>query len=162
VLAHTIGDAVLDVRLAGRSVGEIGLNAALAGHFGVPVVLLSGDDAACAELGEIVPDAVTVEVKTALGQAAAETLHPREAQDRLRRAAADAVRGRDRVRPVATPVPVEVEVDLHAPTALDLAPLVPGFVRAPGARTVTFTGRDLPEAYRGVQLLAQLARVPPS
>ena len=42
VLAHTMSDAVLDVRLNGRPTGEIGLNAAVAGHFGVPVVLLSG------------------------------------------------------------------------------------------------------------------------
>ena len=91
VLAHTISDSILDVRVGGRSLGEIGLNAALAGHLAVPVVLLSGDDSACAEFGELVPSAVTVAVKQSLGQAAAVALHPQEARERLRRAAADAI-----------------------------------------------------------------------
>ncbi|NEE07215.1 M55 family metallopeptidase, partial [Streptomyces sp. SID7499] len=65
VLAHTMNGEILDVRVAGRSLGEIGLNAAMAGHLGVPVVLLSGDDAACAEMNDLVPAAVTVPVKDA-------------------------------------------------------------------------------------------------
>jgi D-amino peptidase len=161
VLAHTISDAVLDVRLNGRPVGEIGLNAAAAGHFGVPVVLLSGDDVACAELCEFVPGAVTVEVKRAFGQAAADVLHPDESRERLRQAAAEAVRRRGQISPLAVSAPVYVEVDLYGPYTVDLATLVPGFARAPGARTVTFTGRDMAEAYRGVQLLAQLGQLKP-
>lgn len=57
--------------------------------------------------------------------------------------------------------PVDVDVDLYAPYTVDLATLVPGFTRAPGARTVTFTGRDMIEAYRGVQLLVQLGQIKP-
>jgi D-amino peptidase len=161
VLAHTMSDAVLDVRLNGRPVGEIGLNAAVAGHFGVPVVLLSGDDVACAELRELVPGAVTVEVKRALGQAAADALHPGEAQQRIRQGAAAAVRQRGQVQPLTVSGPVDVEVDLYGPYTVDLATLVPGFARAPGARTVTFTGQDMVEAYRGVLLLVQLGLIKP-
>ncbi|MBE1487302.1 M55 family metallopeptidase [Plantactinospora soyae] len=161
VLAHTISDAVLDVRLQGASVGEIGLNAALAGHFGVPVVLGSGDDAACAELRALVPAAVTVEVKRALGQAAAETLHPQEARDRIRRSAAEAIGRRNRVRPVPTGGPVETEIDLYGPYTVDLATLVPGVSRAPGGRTVTFTGEDIVAAYRLIQLVVQLGQIKP-
>ncbi|MEW2379139.1 M55 family metallopeptidase [Micromonospora sp. NPDC047812] len=161
VLAHTMSDAVLDVRLNGRPTGEIGMNTAVAGHFGVPVVLISGDDVACAELRDLVPDAVTVEVKRALGQAAAVTLHPGAAQERLRRAAATAVGRRAEVPPLVLAGPVDVEVDLCSPTTVDQATLVPGFARAPGARTVTFTGRDMVEVYRGVQLLVQLGQIKP-
>ncbi|MFY1593785.1 M55 family metallopeptidase [Micromonospora sp. WMMD737] len=161
VLAHTMSDAVLDVRLNGRPTGEIGMNAAVAGHFGVPVVLLSGDDVACAELRDLVPEAVTVEVKSALGQAAAVTLHPAEAQERLRRAAATAVSRRAQVPPLTLAGPVDVEVDLYSPTTVDQATLVPGFARAPGARTVTFTGQDMVEVNRGVQLLVQLGQIKP-
>ncbi|WP_206641466.1 M55 family metallopeptidase [Nonomuraea polychroma] len=46
VLAHTMAEAVLDVRINGASHGEIGINTLLAGSYGVPVVLASGDDAA--------------------------------------------------------------------------------------------------------------------
>jgi len=161
VLAHTISDAVLDVRVDGRSMGEIGLNAALAGFHGAPVVLLSGDDAACAELLELVPGAATVVVKQALGQAAAIALHPDEARDQLHRIAAKAIRRHEQVPLVILPGPLKVEVDLYGPYTVDLATLIPGVSRAPGARTVTFTADDVGQAYRLVQLLTQLAQIKP-
>ncbi|MEU1310585.1 M55 family metallopeptidase [Streptomyces cinnamoneus] len=162
VLAHTMNDGILDVRVAGRSMGEIGLNAAMAGHLGVPVVLLSGDDSACAELHDLVPSALTVAVKQALGQGAAVVLHPEEARERLRRAAAEAVTRRALVSPLVLAGPLEVEVDLSAPFMVDLATLVPGVSRTEGGRTVTFTAADFADAYRLVLLLAQLAAVKPA
>jgi D-amino peptidase len=161
VLAHTMSDAVLGVRLDGREVGEIGLNAALAGHYGVPVVLLSGDDVACAELLDLVPDATTVAVKQALGQTAAIALHPAVARDRLRQGAAAAIVKRSHISPFSTAGPVAVEVDLHSSLTVDMATLMPGVERAAGARTVTFTGRDIAEVYAVVQLLVLLGQVKP-
>ncbi|MFJ9919084.1 M55 family metallopeptidase [Streptomyces rubiginosohelvolus] len=157
--AHTPGG---DVRTTGRSLGEIGLNAAMAGHLGVPVVLLSGDDAACAEAAALIPEAVTVPVKEALGMAAAVTLHPEEARDRLRRAAADAVSRRTEIPPLALTGPLDVEVDLASPHTIDLATLVPGVSRTAGARTVAFTAPDYGTAYRLILLLAQLATIRPA
>ena len=162
VLAHTISDAVLDVRLDGRPVGEIGLNAALAGFHGAPVVLISGDDVACAELLELVPGAATVAVKQALGQAAAIALHPDEAREQLHRVAAKAIRRHDRVPLLTLPGPLKVEIDLYGPYTVDLATLIPGVGRAPGARTVSFTAADMGEAYRLVQLVTQLAQIKPA
>ncbi|WP_405412261.1 M55 family metallopeptidase [Streptomyces rubiginosohelvolus] len=148
--AHTPGEGVQvtaptpgeDSRTTARSLGEIGLNAAMAGHLGVPVVLLSGDDAACAEAAALIPEAVTVPVKEALGMAAAVTLHPEEARDRLRRAAADAVSRRTEIPPLALTGPLDVEADLASPHTIDLATLVPGVSRTAGARTVAFTAPD--------------------
>ncbi|MGW4630144.1 M55 family metallopeptidase [Streptomyces rubiginosohelvolus] len=151
-----------DSRTTGRPLGEIGLNAAMAGHLGVPVVLLSGDDAACAEAAALIPEAVTVPVKEALGMAAAVTLHPEEARDRLRRAAADAVSRRTEIPPLALTGPLEVEVDLASPHTIDLATLVPGVSRTAGARTVAFTASDYGTAYRLILLLAQLATIRPA
>ncbi|MEV6454313.1 M55 family metallopeptidase [Streptomyces anulatus] len=162
VLAHTMNGEILDVRVAGRSLGEIGLNAAMAGHLGVPVVLLSGDDAACAELNDLIQAAVTVPVKEALGMAAAVTLHPEEARDRLRRAAADAVTRRAEIQPLALTGTLNVEVDLASPHTIDLATLVPGVSRTGGARTVAFTSPDYATAYRLILLLAQLATIKPA
>ncbi|MEU3003074.1 M55 family metallopeptidase [Streptomyces sp. NPDC007020] len=173
VLAHTMNGEILDVRVTGQapgeagattghSLGEIGLNAAMAGHLGVPVVLLSGDDAACAEAAELIPAAVTVPVKEALGMAAAVTLHPEEARDRLRRAAAEAVSRRTEIPPLVLTGPLDVEVDLASPHTVDLATLVPGVSRTAGARTVTFTAPDYGTAYRLILLLAQLATIRPA
>ncbi|MFI2466620.1 M55 family metallopeptidase [Streptomyces globisporus] len=162
VLAHTMNGEILDVRVAGRSLGEIGLNAAMAGHLGVPVVLLSGDDAACAEAAALIPEAVTIPVKEALGMAAAVTLHPEEARDRLRRAAADAVSRRREIPPPSLTGPLDVEVDLASPHTIDLATLIPGVSRTAGARTVAFTAPDYGTAYRLILLLAQLATIRPA
>ncbi|OKJ56200.1 M55 family metallopeptidase [Streptomyces sp. CB02115] len=162
VLAHTMNGELLDVRVAGRSLGEIGLNAAMAGHLGVPVVLLSGDDAACAEMADLVPETVTAPVKEAMGMAAAVTLHPEEARDRLRRAAADAVARRAEIPPLALTGSLDVEVDLASPHTIELATLVPGVSRAGGARTVAFTSPDYATAYRLILLLAQLATIKPA
>ncbi|MEW2346162.1 M55 family metallopeptidase [Streptomyces sp. NPDC002248] len=163
VLAHTMTDGLLDVRIDGRSLGEIGLNAGMAGHLGVPVVLLGGDDAACAELRALVPEARTVAVKQALALGAAVTLHPDEAGERLRRAAAEAVARRAEVPPLAHRGPLAVEVDLASPTTADLATLVPGVSRREGeGRTVAFTSADYAEAYRLLLLLAQLTTIKPA
>ncbi|MFE9050036.1 M55 family metallopeptidase [Streptomyces rubiginosohelvolus] len=159
VTAATPGE---DSRTTARSLGEIGLNAAMAGHLGVPVVLLSGDDAACAEAAALIPEAVTVPVKEALGMAAAVTLHPEEARDRLRRAAADAVSRRREIPPLSLTGPLDVEVDLASPHTIDLATLVPGVSRTAGARTVAFTAPDYGTAYRLILLLAQLATIRPA
>ncbi|MYZ39106.1 MULTISPECIES: M55 family metallopeptidase, partial [unclassified Streptomyces] len=161
VLAHTMSDSILDVRVAGRSLGEIGLNAAMAGHLGVPVVLLSGDDTACAELTDLVPSALTVAVKQALGQTAAIALHPEEARDRLRRTAAEAITRRAQVSPLTIAGPLDVEVDLSGPYMVDLATLVPGVSRAGSGRTIAFTATDIAEAYRLVLLLVQLSGIKP-
>ena len=64
VLAHTIhGGVVADVRCDGRSLGELGLNATLAAHRGVPAVLVSGDDSVAAEAAQVAPAMHTVVVK---------------------------------------------------------------------------------------------------
>ncbi|MEV7641092.1 M55 family metallopeptidase [Streptomyces rubiginosohelvolus] len=170
ITTHTPGEDVQvtapkpgeDARTTARSLGEIGLNAAMAGHLGVPVVLLSGDDAACAEAAALIPEAVTVPVKEALGMAAAVTLHPEEARDRLRRAAADAVSRRTEIPPLALTGPLDVEIDLASPHTIDLATLVPGVSRTAGARTVAFTAPDYGTAYRLILLLAQLATIRPA
>jgi D-amino peptidase len=161
VLSHTMSSVLLDVRVNGQAVGEIGLNAMMAGHHGAAVVFLSGDDTACRELAQLVPEAVTVPVKRALGQSAAELLHPAEARERLTRAAGEAVEPRNRTEPLKISGSVDVEVDLFLPHVVDLATLIPGVRRVVGARTVAFTGQDFAEAYRVVRLLVELGNIEP-
>ncbi|MGC5015208.1 M55 family metallopeptidase [Streptosporangium sp. DT93] len=159
VLAHTIADAVLGVRINGRSHGEIGINTLPAGSYGVPVVLVSGDAAACEEFGALVPRAVTVPVKRGLGRYAADTLHPQEARERLRRGAAQAVRRHATDPPVLVSSPLRVEVDLHRPRPADLAVLVPGVTRS--GRTVAFDAETMAAAYGVLRLIVLLTQAGP-
>ncbi|MFI6457162.1 M55 family metallopeptidase [Streptosporangium amethystogenes] len=159
VLAHTIADAILDVRINGASHGEIGINTLLAGSYGVPVVLAGGDAAACEEFSALVPRGVTVPVKRGLGQHAADTLHPQEAQDRLRQGAGQAIRLRADHRPMSVPRLLDIEVDLHQPRSADLAALIPGVTRT--GRTVAFNAENMAAAYSMLQLLAVLTHLSP-
>jgi D-amino peptidase len=77
IAAHTMsGGQIFDLRINGVSVPEGGFNAAIAGHFGVPVVVVSGDQSATGELRGLVGDVEEAVVKTALGNRAARTMHP--------------------------------------------------------------------------------------
>ena len=114
VMAHTIsGGVIADVRCNGRSLGELGLNTALAAHSGVPPVLVAGDDSVAAEAADVAPGMRSVVVKRALGARAAALLHPDEACDRIEQEVPKALADRGSVRPLRFdgPVVLEVEVD---------------------------------------------------
>jgi D-amino peptidase len=108
VLAHSQSFSVERISLNGRSVGEIGQVAAIAGYFHIPVIMLAGDQAACEEILELQPKAETVAVKRGVGKASSLSLSHDEAckriHDSARRAAARVAQ--------FTPWPVEGPVEL--------------------------------------------------
>ena len=108
VLAHSQSFSVERISLNGRSVGEIGQVAAIAGYFHIPVIMLAGDQAACDEILELQPKAETVAVKRGVGKASAVSLSHEEACKRIRDAARRAV---SRVAQV-TPWSIEGTVEL--------------------------------------------------
>jgi D-amino peptidase len=159
VLAHTIhGAVVADVRCDGRSFGELGLNATLAAHHGVPAVLVSGDDTVAAEAAEVVPGMHAVVVKRALGGRAAALLHPDEACERIEQAVPSALADRASVRAPHFDGPVELEVDVLVPRMTERALLVPG-VELRGDRTLRYPAPDFPTAYRVTQLVTMLGGI---
>ena len=93
-LSHTYNPrAVTEVRLDGRVTGEAGINALVAAHYGVPVVLVTGDDCACAETAEVIPGIQTAVVKKHVSRVAADSLHPELARQLIREQASAAVAG---------------------------------------------------------------------
>jgi D-amino peptidase len=156
VLAHTISGAVIaDVRCDGRSLGELGLNAALAAHHGVPPVLVAGDDSVAAEAAELVPGMRAVVVKRALGASAAALLHPDEACDQIEQAVPEALGSRAAVRPPRFDGPVLLEVDVLRPSMAENALLVPGIELKDGC-TLRYPAPDYATAYRVIYLIALL------
>src|SRR5580700_3383856 len=87
VLAHSQSFSVERISINGRSVGEIGQVAAIAGYFHIPVIMLAGDQAACDELLELQPKAETVAVKRGAGKASSLSLSHEEARKRIQEAA---------------------------------------------------------------------------
>jgi D-amino peptidase len=159
VLAHTIsGQVIADVRCDGRSLGELGLNTALAAHYGVPPVLVSGDDTVAAEAARTAPGIRCVVVKHALGARAAATLHPHEACDRIEREVPQALAGRDAVRALRFDGPVQLEVQVLRPHMTEHALLVPGMERKDGC-TLRYAAPDFPTAYHVTELIAILGAI---
>lgn len=159
-LSHTFTGTILDVTINGRSLGELGLNAAVAGAHGVPVVLVAGDQTVAAEARDLFgPEVITVEVKESRAHQAAESLHPAVARARLREAAARAVRERPAVAPLRIAGPVECAVELARPVLADLAMLIDGTTRLDGRR-VGFARPTMLDAYRVLRLITVLCSAP--
>jgi D-amino peptidase len=157
VLAHTMsGGTVAQVRCNGQELGELGLNAALAAHYGAVPVLATGDDTLVREAAAVVPGITTVEVKRAFGNRAAEGLHPEESCIRIETAARAALDNRAAVTPPVYAGEVDLEVDVLRPFMTELACLIPGVeLRAP--LTLGFGATDFPAAYNLIEVITTLA-----
>lgn len=141
-LAHTWTGFLQDVRLNGLSTGEFGINAAVAGHFGVPVTLVTGDDKAVAQTQELLGEQVVgVVVKEGLSTFAAINFHPEKAQAMIRKGAAEAVKRAATARPWTLPERCRVELEFDHQARADQAVYIPGVDRA-GERAVAFTPND--------------------
>lgn len=155
ILDHTYADKVLDVRLNGRSVGELGLNAALAGVHGVPVALVSGDAALAAEAKDLLgPDVATVVVKEAVGRHAAKSMAPALACRRIKEETTKALKRRR--APFVVAPPVTLEVDFAMTSHADMAEVCPGAKRLAG-RTVSWSHADYREVFRAWRAMLNLA-----
>ncbi len=105
-LFHTMSTAVREWSFNGLAVGEMGLQALIAGHYGVPFVFCSGDWFACREMEQLVPGCVTVPVKCGLSRLSAITCAPAKARDLIRRGAEAAMGRVGKVEPLRLTSPV--------------------------------------------------------
>lgn len=154
VRAHTMSSARLaDVRLNGVSVPEAGINAAIAGHFGVPVIMISGDDALEKEvralLGEKFEAAV---VKWAIGFHSARSLMPEAGQRLIREKVQAAVERIDEFEPYRPRTPITVEVTFKNYRPAEVLALLPIVERA-DAHTIRFVGQDMVEVSRFLEFM---------
>jgi D-amino peptidase len=157
VIDHTYTSIVHEVRLNGRPAGELAINAAFAGIHGVPVVLVSGDQALAAEAKDLLGDGVeAVVVKHAVGRFAARSVSPAESCRRIREGATAALRRRH--EPLELPPPIRLEVEFALTQMADMAELVPGSVRT-GGRTIEYAHDDYREVFRAWRALYNLAGV---
>jgi D-amino peptidase len=134
-LAHTYSSHFLAVRLNGAAASEAEINALQAAAVGVPIGLLTGDDVICAIAAKQFPGVRTVEVKTALGFSAVDSLSPARARAAIRQAAYETVAGVSELRPLPLPASLELEIDLPNVTAAELCGGIAG-IRRIGDRTV--------------------------
>jgi D-amino peptidase len=143
VLSHTVsGQAWQSMRFNGTLVGETGINAAVCGNWGAPVVLVTGDRAVCREGRELLGDGLTtVEVKEGIGRFSARSKTPREARALIEQGAKKALSDLSRVAPYDPGRPCEIEIEFTTPDRLQEYANRKG-VEVTGSRSLVARGDD--------------------
>jgi D-amino peptidase len=143
VLSHTVsGQAWQNLRFNGTLVGETGINAALCGHWGVPVLLVTGDRAVCTEGRELLGDRLTtVEVKEGLGRFSARMKTPQRARELIEEGAKKALSDLSAVAPYDPRRPCEIAIDFTSPDRLQEYANRKG-VEVTGSRSIVVRGDD--------------------
>jgi D-amino peptidase len=148
ILAHTINSfAFAGVWLGERELGEAGLYGALAGEYGAPVVMASGDDVFIAENRPLFPDATFVQTKRATGQTSGVSLSPAQSRALIRDGVVAALDARANVRPLVIAGPFVVTLRTQSPAMADLFCQWPAFERT-GSTELRFPAPTVEAAVR--------------
>ena len=143
VRAHTISSARLaGVHLNGTAMPESGINAAIAGHFGVPIVAISGDDAAVAEAQALVGPMEGAVVKRAISYHAAATLTPAAGQRLIRERVRAGIQRRASIRPYLLSGPVTLEVTFKSYRPAEMLAWLP-MVQRKDAHSIRYLAPDM-------------------
>ena len=146
VRAHTFSSANLTrVALNGTNVTEGSWNAAIAGHFNVPVIMISGDDAAIAEVRKVIGAIEGAETKRSLGFHSALTLTPQAAVALIQERVRAAMGRRAEFKPFKVQTPVTVDVSFKNYMPAEVLAYLPLFERI-DAHSIRFRAKDMVEA----------------
>lgn len=153
ILAHTMrGVVVREIRLNGRTMPEAGVNAAIAGHFGVPVVMASGDDACIAEIRELLGDVECAVVKSAYSLMSARCLMPAAEQALIREKMTAALRRLPDFRRFTLEAPITVDVDFKHRLPAEILGMQ-RFVERTHGYGVRYVAQDMEEVSRFLVLV---------
>jgi D-amino peptidase len=157
IFDHTYaGREIRSLKLDGQEVGEIGLNARVAAHFGVPVILVSGDRKVCEDAKDEIGDIKTVAVKVALSRYCARNLPFDTMKETYRAAIKQAVASfGSRSLPRISKEPV-VEVTFHQSIMAEVAESIPK-VEKTGNNTIRYQASDMIDVYRVMRSAVTLA-----
>jgi D-amino peptidase len=159
-LSHTYNPEVFAAaRVNGTEVGESGINALVAEHFGVPIAFVSGDAVTWAETEPFAPGAEHVVTKESITRFSADNLHPTESCRLIREGAERAARA-VAAGSVGTPGisrPATLELDVQTGDMAEVATWVRGAERA-GERTVRIEGEDLLAVFRSFVAVTYITR----
>ena len=152
-LCHTMSGSVRGYWINAVSLGEMGLQALIAGHYGIPFVFCSGDHWACVEIATLCPGCVTVPVKRGLGLFAARTHPPEKARELIRTGAERALAAAQNIQPFTLAAPLLFRCEMHDPVYDPEKP--PPNARVVDAHTIEIRADDV------LDLMLKLYRYPP-
>lgn len=158
VMAHTFSGQVFALSFNGIEMGEIGADAALCGYFGVPVGMVSGDQAACDEAKALLGNIVTVSVKQGLSRTCALCKPLAVARQEIEQAAARAVSRAKEFKPFVVKGPVLGQVTFTDTAFADAAEMLPAMQRVDGV-TLRWEAKDFLEAFQLFDVVRPLAKI---
>jgi D-amino peptidase len=148
VLSHTYRAQIFfEVLLNGTPVGETGLNAALAGHFGVPVALVTGDDAVCTEARDLLGNILTCQTKQAVSRYSAVFPDYQSTLSSLEEATYKAATEKEHWQLFQAASPAKIAITMFDPAMADAAELIPQIKRL-GSRQIEIEAGDYSQAFR--------------
>lgn len=148
ILSHThVGRLAYEVRLNGKAVNEVEFNAAVAGHFGVPLALVAGDDTLTEALAVTHPWAERVTTKWAISRFAARNISPEASQDLIKAGTKRALERLGEMKVSRFEGPIELQMHFFDPMSAQLVSDIPGAERIDG-RGIRYVGADMLEITR--------------
>jgi D-amino peptidase len=153
VRAHTMSSATLTgLAINGQQMPEGGVNAAIAGYFGVPVVAMSGDDAAVEEVQRFTGPIEGAVVKRAISFHSAATMTPKAAQELIRAKVKAGVERRANAKPLALKGNVTLDLSFKNYRTAEMLAYLP-IVTRPEAHVIRYVGRNILEVSRFMEFV---------
>lgn len=144
------------IRINGKFVGETAIDAYTLAEYGIPVIMVTGDQALVREASAFMPGIETVQVKTSLDCRTTECLPLLEARRLIEAAAERALSRIDEFRPVQITKPIKIDVSFPKKRQVDLCETIPRAKRS-REKIVSYIAEDWDEAYSFVRTTIRLA-----
>jgi D-amino peptidase len=158
VLEHTyIAGSVSQISINGKIMGEFGINALICGYFKTPVILVSGDKAVCNEARKLIKNIQTVCVKEPVSRYSARSLHPKDAERKIKEGAKKAIKRIKTINPFKLKKPYELKVKFLHSGFCDAAQILPGAIRLNGL-TLGYKCDDILTLIKGLFSFLRLAQ----
>lgn len=157
VMSHSMIFGVRRFYINDMEVGELGFNAYVAGYYGVPVLMVAGDDKAAEEAEELIPNITTAVVKETISRSSVLSLTPEKSGKLLKEKTAEAIKNRHKVQPLTPPDHPVLSIEFANYGQAEWAALMPGTEIISGTTMVKFQAENILEAYKAMLVMTELA-----
>jgi len=155
-MSHSMFHNVRNFYINELVVGELGMNAYVAGYLGVPVLFVAGDDRTALEAEQLIPNITTAVVKESISRSSALLLSPHKTERILREQTEKAFINRHNVEPLVPPREPVLRIEFTNYGQAEWASLMPG-VEIEAETTVKYQAKNMLEAYRAMLVMTELA-----
>lgn len=158
IMEHTMTGALHGMWVNGEPIGEIGLSAGIAGHFGVPVAALSSDVAGCEEAQALLPGVHTCAVKEGYGRYMGKLNHPSETYPAIVETVEQGLLGRKHLKPFAPSSPMNLCMEFNRSEEIDAVGCFSSMRRV-GGHKVEGTFNDFLSLSQAASVVFELASI---